>query len=57
MESIYAKLALCGSKNERARTNTVFFPISQVYTRWVTLCIAILLAHIDFVKTSLKLFG
>ena len=29
MESIYPKLALCGSKNECARTDTVFFPISE----------------------------
>ena len=37
MESIYPELALCGSKNECGRTETVFFPISQVCTRGVTL--------------------
>ena len=30
MESIYPELALCGSKNECARTETVFSPISEV---------------------------
>ena len=30
MESIYTKLALYGSKNECARTHTVFLPISEV---------------------------
>ena len=30
MESIYTELALCGSKHECARTDTVFFPISEV---------------------------
>ena len=30
MESIYSNLALCGSKNVCARTDTVFFPISEV---------------------------
>ena len=29
MESIYPELALCGSKNECARTDTVFFTISE----------------------------
>ena len=37
MESIYTKLALYGSKNERARTDTVFVPISQVYNGKVSL--------------------
>ena len=37
MESIYPELALCGSKNECGRTDTVFSPISQVCTRGVTL--------------------
>ena len=37
IKSIYPELALYGSKNEGARTDTVFFPISQVYTRGVTL--------------------
>ena len=30
MESIYAELALYGSKNYYARTDNVFFPISEV---------------------------
>ena len=30
MESIYSELALCGSNNFCARTDTVFFPISEV---------------------------
>ena len=34
---MYSKLALCGTKNKCARTDTVFFPISQVSTRGVTL--------------------
>ena len=37
MESVYTDLALCGSKNECARTDTVFSPISQVCTRGLTL--------------------
>ena len=37
MESIYPESALCGSQNECARTDNVFFPISQVSTRRVTL--------------------
>ena len=41
MESIYANLALSGSTNECARTDTVFFPISQVYTRGVTLVLLV----------------
>ena len=30
MKSIYKELALYGSKNECARTDTVFLPISEV---------------------------
>ena len=37
MKSIYSDLALYGSTNECARTVTVFFSISQVCTRVVTL--------------------
>jgi hypothetical protein len=37
MDSIYPELALYGSKNECARTATVFFPVSQVCARGVTL--------------------
>ena len=51
MESIYPELALCGSKNECARTDTVFFPISQVCTRGVTLIIEL----IAFYKNAIKI--
>ena len=37
MESIYAKLALCGRTNKCARTNTVFLPISEVSEGTVSL--------------------
>ena len=37
MESIYPEFALYGSKNENARTDTVFSPLSQVCNRGVTL--------------------
>ena len=37
MESIYSELALSGSKNLCARTNTVFFPISEVSDGTVSL--------------------
>ena len=37
MKSIYPKLALCGSKNVWARTDTVFFPISEVSDGTVSL--------------------
>ena len=37
IKSWYSKLSLYSSKNECARTDTVFFPISQVCTRGVTL--------------------
>ena len=37
MESIYPELALYGSKNERARTDTVFLPISEVCDGTVSL--------------------
>ena len=37
MESIYPELALCGSKNECARTDTVFFTISEVSEGTVSL--------------------
>ena len=37
MESIYPEFALYGDTNERARTDTVFFPISQVCPRGVSL--------------------
>ena len=37
MESIYPELALCGRKNECARTDTVFFSISEVSEGTVSL--------------------
>ena len=37
MESIYLELALCGSKNLCAWTDTVFFPISEVSKGTVSL--------------------
>ena len=37
MEIIYPELALCGSKNLCARTDTVFFPISDVNEGMVAL--------------------
>ena len=37
MESIYAELALYGSKKECARTDNVFFPISEVCNGTVSL--------------------
>ena len=37
MESMYTELALFGSKNECARTDNVFFPISEVFNGTVSL--------------------
>ena len=37
MESIYTELALYGSQNEGARTDNVFFPISEVCNSTVSL--------------------
>ena len=37
MESIYTELALYGSKNECARTDTVFLPIAEVCNGTVSL--------------------
>ena len=37
MESIYPELALSGSDNECVRTDTVFFPISEVSKGTVSL--------------------
>ena len=37
MESIYPELALCGSKNECARTDTVFVHLSEVSEGTVSL--------------------
>ena len=59
----YPELALCSSKNKCARTDTVFFPISQVSTRGLTLvgikidllfkgCITPMMAPINVVRTT-----
>ena len=49
MESIYTELALYGSKNECARTDTVFAPISEVCHGTVSLksflCLLSLILH------------
>ena len=37
MESIYPELALCGSKHECARTDTVFLHLSEVSEGTVSL--------------------
>ena len=37
MESIYTNLALCGNKNECAKTDNVYFPISEVSDGMVSL--------------------
>ena len=37
MESLNPELSLNGSKNECGRTDTVYFPLSEVGTRAVTL--------------------
>ena len=37
MESIYSELALCGSKNECARTDTIFVHLSEVSKGTVSL--------------------
>ena len=37
MESIFTELALYGSKNDCARTETVFLPISKVLDRSVSI--------------------
>ena len=39
MENVYPELALCGSKNECARTDTVFFRISEVSNGTVSLSV------------------
>ena len=50
MESIYPELALYGSKNEFARTDTVFFPLSQVCTTVVTLGVCTFLGDNNLVE-------
>ena len=47
MESIYADLALCGSTNECARTDIVFFTISEVCDGTVSLFNKKLYTEID----------
>ena len=37
MEILYPELALCGRENECAKTDTVFFPISEVNEETVSL--------------------
>ena len=51
IKSIYIELALNGRKNECAMTDTVFFPISQVCTRGVTLRVT-LDALLTFLKSG-----
>ena len=46
MESIYTELALYGSKNEFARTDTVFLPISEVCDGTVSLKVIFLIGII-----------
>ena len=41
MESVYPELALCGSTNECARTDPVFFCISEVNNGTVSLSITL----------------
>ena len=43
METKNPKLALCDSKNECARTDTVFFPISEVSASTVSLSLTFFL--------------
>ena len=47
MESIYTELALYGSKNECARTDTVFLPISEVCDGTVSLRLLIILGILN----------
>ena len=58
MESTYTKLALYGSKNECARTDTVVLPISEVCDGTVSLWIACLgepLSENAFSSTAIKI--
>ena len=48
MESIYTELALYGSKNECAKTDNVFFPISEVCDGTVSLIKRIQKVHTFF---------
>ena len=49
MESVYPELALCGIKNECARTDTVFFCISEDSNGMVSL------AKLDTLDKVIKL--
>ena len=51
MESVNPKFALYGSKNKCYRTDTVFLQISQVCTMGVTLCVALTLYNMVFLRT------
>ena len=52
MESIYTDLALYGSINECARTNTVFLPISEVCDIKVSLVMKLENSNWDEIKNS-----
>ena len=47
MESVYTELALYGSNNECARTDTAFLPISEVCN------VTVSLSKVDTVNTSI----
>ena len=48
MESIYTDLALYGSKNQCAKMDNVFFPISEVCGGTVSLCMSLLCKFVLF---------
>ena len=52
IKSIYPELGLSGRKNEGARTDSVFIPISQVCTRGVTLNQELVILLLPIFKTS-----
>ena len=53
MESLYPKLNLCGIRKECTRTDTVFFPISEVSKGTVSLFILLRLSPKMFPKESI----
>ena len=57
MESIYPELALCGSKNECARTDTVFCSISEVSKGTVSLKTFVLNCIISSKLTAIVKLG
>ena len=57
MESIYTRLALYGSKNLCARTDTVFLPISEVCDGTVSLSPAVIGVYRQFWPISEVLSG